>query len=117
MCSILNINGVIFYHNEQDSMTINNFTEFYNLLKNNDAISNTIGGMKDYILLVESYRDMCSCNRKAEKIRLKMECETQYRLLVTSTIAANINMFFTVLDQPKITFVHNNAIIRSFSRS
>lgn len=98
-------------------MIINNFTEFYNLLKNNDSISNTISGMKDYILMVESYRDVCSCNRKAEKIKMKIECETQYKLLVTSTISANINVFFTVLNQQKITFVHNNAIVRAFSKS
>jgi hypothetical protein len=97
-------------------MMINNFTEFYNTLKHNDAITNTIGGLKDYVLLVESYKDMCSCNRKAEKIRLKMECENQYKLLVTSSVANNINVFFTVLNQPNITFVHNNAVIRSFTR-
>ena len=97
-------------------MMINNFTEFYHLLKNNDAITNSIGGLKDYVLLVESYKDMCSCNRKAEKIRLKMECENQYRSLVLNVISNNIGVFYRVLNLPNITFVHNNAVIRSFSR-
>lgn len=95
-------------------MMINNFTEFYNLLKAHDVLANTVPGLKNYILLVESYKAMCSCNRKDEKIRLKLECESQYRILINSTVTSNINVFFTTLNQSKISFANNNVLIKSF---
>jgi hypothetical protein len=65
-------------------MNVNNFTEFYSLLKNNDAITNTILNLRDFVVLAETYRDMCSCDRKSEKLRLKTECESQYGILAVS---------------------------------
>ena len=48
-------------------MNVNNFTEFYSLLKNNDAITNTIPHLRDFVVLAETYRDTCSCDRKIMK--------------------------------------------------
>jgi len=97
-------------------MNVNNFTEFYSLLKNNDAITNTIPHLRDFVVLAETYRDMCSCDRKSEKLRLKTECESQYRILVTTVVAANINVFFAVLKQSHLRFIYNCAVIREFSQ-
>lgn len=97
-------------------MNVNNFTEFYSLLKNNDAITNTIPHLRNFIVLAETYRDMCSCARKSEKLRLKVECESQYRILVTTVIASNINVFFAVLKLSHIQFIHNCALIQAFSQ-
>lgn len=96
-------------------MTIHNFTEFYNLLKNNDGITNTVPKMKDFVLLTESYKAVCSCNRKSEKLRMQALCETEYRSLVNNVVPSHIQVFKAVLKQNQIKFLFNNGLLKDFN--
>lgn len=93
---------------------VQNFSEFYNILKTHAVIPNTVAALREYVLLVESFKSACSCNRGGEKQRLKNECENRYRLLVTNDVANNIGLFHSSLGASHIRFVHNNALIRDF---
>jgi len=105
----------LFYHCEQTIMTVNNFTEFYNLLKNNDGITNSVPRMRDFIILVENYKSMCSCDRKSEKLRLQNQCESEYRSLISTILPSHIQIFHSVLKQSNIKFLVNNTLLGNFN--
>ena len=94
-------------------VVIQNFTEFYNLLKTHPDITNSIATLKDYTSLVERFKMTCSC-RGAEKQRLKTDCETRYRLHVTNEVLNNIELFRTSLGDQLFRFIHNNGLIKEF---
>jgi hypothetical protein len=94
-------------------VVIQNFTEFYNLLKTHPNITNSISTLKDYTALVERFKITCSC-RGAEKQRLKDDCETRYRLHVTNEVSNNIELFKTSLGDDHFRFIHNHGLIKEF---
>lgn len=104
----------LFSNIKQSIMTVHNFTEFYNILKNNNGITNSISGLKNFVMQVETYKSLCSCNRKAEKIRLQNKCEEDYKTLVSTVVRQNIDTFHAVLRQPKIKFLYNNTMLGEF---
>jgi len=93
---------------------VQNFTEFYNILKTHNSIPNSVSKLKEYVLLVERFKNTCSC-RGSEKQRVKNECEMQYRSLVLTEVSNNITMFKNSLGDGHIKFVQNNAIIQEFN--
>lgn len=93
---------------------VQNFTEFYNILKTHNDIINTVSPLKEYVLLVERFKTTCSC-RGAEKQRIKNECENRYRSLVITEVGNNINLFKNSLGDGHIKFIQNNAIIKEFN--
>lgn len=92
---------------------VNNFTEFYNILKTNN-LGNTVSEFKEYVLLVERFKHTCSC-RGSEKQRVKHECEVQYKSLVLTSVNTNITLFKNALGDGNIKFVQNNAIIKEYN--
>lgn len=94
-------------------IVVNNFTEFYNILKTHN-LGNTVSGLKEYVLLVERFKNTCSC-RGNEKQRLKNECEIRYKTLVLNDVGNHITEFKNSLGDGQIKFVHNNAIIKEFN--
>jgi hypothetical protein len=94
---------------------VQNFSEFYNILKTHANIPNTVPALREYILLVEAFKSTCSCNRGGEKQRLKNECENRYRLLITNEVTNNINLFHSSLGANHIRFLYNNAVIKDFN--
>jgi hypothetical protein len=96
-------------------MIIHNFTELYNLLKNNDSIVKSAPQLRNFVLTVENYRDTCSCDRKSEKNRLKSECDSMYRNIVTSIISNNLPIFKEILKENKMTFLYNGGILSEFT--
>lgn len=93
---------------------VQNFTEFYNILKTHNNIANSVSKLKEYVLLVERFKNTCSC-RGAEKQRVKNECEMQYRSLVLTEVSNNITMFKNSLGDGHIKFIQHNAIIQEFN--
>lgn len=93
---------------------VQNFTEFYNILKTHNSIPNSVSQLKEYILLVERFKNTCSC-RGAEKQRVKNECELQYKMLITTEVTNHINLFKNSLGDGHIKFIHNNAMIKEFN--
>lgn len=94
---------------------VQNFSEFYNILKTHTSIPNSIGAFKEFIMLVENFKATCNCNRVNEKQRLKVECETKYRMLVTNEVTTHINLFKSSLGDSQIRFIYNNALIKEFN--
>lgn len=94
-------------------VVIQNFTEFYNILKTNPSLPGAIPSLFEYISLVERFKSTCSC-RGNEKQRLKLDCETRYRLHVTNEVANNIELFRTSLGNQHFRFIHNNGLIKEF---
>jgi hypothetical protein len=95
-------------------VTIQNFTEFYTLLKTHPNITQTISSLSEFIFLVERFKNTCSC-RNSEKQRLKLECESRYRTLVNTDVLNNINLFKTSLNDQHLKFIQNNqSIIKEF---
>jgi hypothetical protein len=93
---------------------VQNFTEFYNILKTHNGIPNSVSKLKEYVLLVERFKNTCSC-RGTEKQRVKNECESQYRLLVITEVSNHINLFKNSLGDGNIKFIQNNVIIQEFN--
>jgi hypothetical protein len=96
-------------------MNINNFTEFYTLLKGNDSIVKSIPSLSNFIILTESYRGTCSCNRRAEKIRLKEQCETEYKNAVINILTPHAPLILSILKQNKIKFLFGGNIFKEFN--
>lgn len=94
-------------------MIINNFTEFYNILKTRQDITNVNPRFKEFIALVETFQQMCSC-RGGEKNRIKVQVESQYRHLILNEVSSNINTFLSSLGTNKIKFLYNQAIVKEF---
>jgi len=92
---------------------VHNFTEFYNILKTRQDITNVSPRFKEFIALVETFQQICSC-RGGEKNRIKVQVESQYRHLVLNEVTSNFNIFLTSLDTKKIKFLYNNALIKEF---
>lgn len=94
-------------------VTVQNFTEFYNILKLHPNIAKEIPVLFDFISLVDRFKSTCSC-RGNEKQRLKSECETRYRMHVTNEVTNNIELFRTSLGNQNFRFTHNNGLIKQF---
>lgn len=92
---------------------VHNFTEFYNILKTRQDITNTSPRFKEFIALVETFQQICSC-RGGEKNRIKVEVESQYRHLVLNEVSSNASTFLNSLGTKKIKFLYNNALIKEF---
>lgn len=94
-------------------VSIQNFTEFYNLLKTHPNITREVPLLLDFVFLVERFKNTCSC-RNNEKQRLKLECENRYRAIVMSDVARNINLFRRSLNEQNFRFTQNGGMIREF---
>jgi len=94
-------------------VVVQNFTEFYNILKTHPDITNAVPALRNYVTLVEQFKFTCNC-RGSEKQRLKLDCETKYRMLVTNEVTNNINLFNTSLGDKHFRFIHNNGLIKEF---
>lgn len=92
---------------------VNNFTEFYNILKTRPNIVEVNARFREFIALVETFQQICSC-RGGEKNRIKVQVESQYRHLVLNEVSSNINVFLSSLGTKKIKFLYNNALIKEF---
>lgn len=85
-------------------MTINNFTEFYNLVEK--TTFSDFAGIKN---CVTDFSNICNCkDKKDQKSKKGEECNRIYISIIHTCISNHKEFLRSVTSDPSITFIHSN---------
>jgi hypothetical protein len=93
-------------------MNVNNFTEFYNLIKN-CGLSST-SPFDNFIRTTDQYLSLCECTQPTEKSEKLSSAKSLYEGIVSGPISSHINSIKIKKSSPKIHFYSNGRLLRSY---
>lgn len=94
------------------SMTIHNFSEFYNLLVKCNL--SKISPFAEFVSIVDDYKAHCMCTNPSQKESKKSKCVITYRKIVNNNLANYMPSIKSILKCGPISFLCDGSILKNY---